>query len=120
MPTITHPARALSNIDRRLSDNTPPRTRLILNNISGLRRFGVMKHTLSIVAIALALSATSANAACVAEYKAKRDKPLRLDYGTVTVPGNDCTALAVQAAVSAELASRGWTLLSILSVRQSG
>ena len=79
-----------------------------------------MKKTLTLLAITMALSATSANAACIAEYKAKRDNPLRLDYGTVTVSGNDCTASAVQAAVEAQLASRGWTLLSILSVRQSG
>lgn len=79
-----------------------------------------MKKTLTILAVTLALSATSANAACIAEYKAKRDNPLRLDYGTVTVPGNDCTVSAVRAAVSAQLAARGWTLLNILSVRSDG
>ncbi len=82
--------------------------------------FWRMKHALLIMAATLALLATPASAACVAEYKAKRDNPLRLDYGTVTVPGSDCSAAAVQAAVRAELAARGWTLLSILSVRQSG
>lgn len=79
-----------------------------------------MKQALIILATTLALTATSASAACVAEYKAKRDNPLRLDYGTVTVPGSDCTASAVQSAVAAQLASRGWTLLSILSVRSGG
>ena len=79
-----------------------------------------MKQALIIFATALALSATAASAACVAEYKAKRDNPLRLDYGTVTVQSSTCTASAVRAAVQAQLASRGWTLLSILSVRESG
>jgi hypothetical protein len=79
-----------------------------------------MKKLMTTVMFVLALSATTASAACVAEYKAKRDNPLRLDYGTVTVSGNTCTASAVRNAVSAQLASRGWTLLSILSVRQSG
>lgn len=79
-----------------------------------------MKHTLIISALVWALVATSASAACVAEYKAKRDNPLRLDYGTMTVGGSNCTASGVRAAVQAQLASQGWTLLSILSVRQSG
>ena len=84
------------------------------------RRNGPMKHALIISALVWALAATTASAACVAEYKAKRDNPLRLDYGTVTVQGNNCTASGVQSAVRAQLASQGWTLLSILSVRQSG
>ncbi|MDJ0630649.1 MAG: hypothetical protein QNJ44_20505 [Rhodobacter sp.] len=79
-----------------------------------------MKTPLAILILVLSLTATVANAACVAEYKAKRDNPLRLDYGTVTVPGSNCTASAVRPAVAAQLASRGWILLSILSVRQSG
>lgn len=79
-----------------------------------------MKHLAVILTLVLSLTATAASAACVAEYKAKRDNPLRLDYGTIVVPGSTCTASAVQAAVQAELAQRGWTLLSILSVQQSG
>ena len=79
-----------------------------------------MKKLISIVVFALALSATTASAACSVEYKAKRDNPLRLNYGTTTVGGNTCTAAAVRSAVSAQLASQGWTLLSILSVRKSG
>lgn len=82
--------------------------------------FGRMKTPLTILALVLAFSAQAASAACVAEYKAKRDNPLRLDYGTVTVSGSNCTAAAVRSEVAAQLASRGWTLLSILSVRQSG
>ncbi len=79
-----------------------------------------MKTPLTILALVVALAATAADAACVAEYKAKRDNPLRLDYGTVTVAGSNCTASAVRGAVAAQLASRGWILLSILSVRESG
>jgi hypothetical protein len=79
-----------------------------------------MKHTLAFLVLVLSLAASSASAACVAEYKAKRDNPLRLDYGTVTVAGSTCTAEAVYGAVQAQLADRGWTLLSILSVRSNG
>ncbi len=79
-----------------------------------------MKQALLIGATALVLSAQAASAACVAEYKAKRDNPLRLDYGTVMVSGSNCTASAVRSQVRAQLAAQGWTLLSILSVRESG
>ncbi len=79
-----------------------------------------MKHALFICAFLCAFAATQASAACVVEYKAKRDNPLRLDHGTITVAGDDCSAGAVQGAVKAQLASEGWILLSILSVRQSG
>lgn len=79
-----------------------------------------MKHTLTLLAFVWAFGASAASATCVAEYKAKRDNPLRLDYGTVTVSGNNCTKAGVRSAVSSQLAGRGWTLLSILSVRQSG
>lgn len=110
----------LSNIGARLSDNSPPLRALILNNNAASRMVPPMKTPLVILALVLGLSAQAASAACVAEYKAKRDNPLRLDYGTVTVSGSDCTASAVRSQVAAQLASRGWTLLSILSVRQSG
>lgn len=77
------------------------------------------KHRfLSAFAFALALLTSPASAACVVEYKAKRDNPLRLDYGTVTVPGDDCSPARVEAAARAQLAVQGWTLLSIVSVRQ--
>lgn len=82
--------------------------------------FGDMKQALTILALAWALSASAASAACIAEYKAKRDNPLRLDYGTVTVAGSNCTKAGVQSAVRAQLAAQGWTLLSILSVQESG
>jgi len=79
-----------------------------------------MKHLSIISALLWALAAGSASAACAVEYKAKQDNPLRLDHGTVTVPGDTCTASAVRSSVQAQLASRGWTLLSILSVRKTG
>jgi len=120
MPPVGRTLTLLSNIAARLSDNIPKPLALILNISPLSRKFTVMKNALAIFALAWALSATAASAACVAEYKAKRDNPLRLDYGTVTVPGNTCTKAAVRSAVRAQLASKGWTLLSILSVREAG
>ncbi len=73
-----------------------------------------------IVALTMAMTASQASAACVAEYKAKRDNPLCLDYGTVMVPDSTCTIAAATPIVAAELAQRGWTLLSVLSVSSGG
>jgi len=79
-----------------------------------------MKHFIMILATVMALAASQASAGCTAEYKAKRDNPLRLDYGTVSVPDSACTKAAATPIVRSQLAQRGWTLLSILSVRSGG
>ena len=79
-----------------------------------------MARLIYTTALLWALTAGIASAACVAEYKAKRDNPLRLDHGTMVVQASSCTVSGVTAAVRSQLASRGWTLLSILSVRESG
>lgn len=69
--------------------------------------------------LALCLAAAPAAAGCQAEYKAKQDNPLRLDYGVIDVPDNQCTQAAAQDYVRNVLAARGWILLSILSVRKT-
>ena len=73
-----------------------------------------MKHTLPLILLAL-FAATSAQAACYADYKAKRDNPLRLHYG-VTQLGDTCTPEAAQAKLQPLLAADGWTLLTVLGV----
>ncbi|PVA10221.1 hypothetical protein DC366_10365 [Pelagivirga sediminicola] len=72
--------------------------------------------TLASLALA-ALVAGPAGAACIAEYKAKRDDPLKLFYGTAEIAGA-CTLAAARAQLEAQLASEGLTLLKVLSVRQ--
>ncbi len=64
--------------------------------------------------------ASAAAADCLVEYKAKRDDPLRLDYGMVAVSGDDCTAEGVREAVRALLEERGWILLNVLSASRDG
>lgn len=72
----------------------------------------------SLVAVALAaLIAAPASAACIAEYKAKRDNPLELFYGTAQV-GGPCNVAQARAQLRGQLASQGLTLLKVLSVRQ--
>ena len=45
---------------------------------------------ITLLALGLALAAGTAQAACIVEYKAKRDNPLELFYGTAEV-GGDCS-----------------------------
>ncbi len=73
-----------------------------------------MKHTiLSLLMIVSA--ATTAQAACYADYKAKRDDPLRLHYGVAQIDG-DCTADAAGSELEPRLASDDWQLLNVLGV----
>ncbi len=57
--------------------------------------------------------ATAANAACFADYKAKRDDPLRLHYGVIELDGA-CTKANAEAEALGRLAANGWTLLTVL------
>jgi len=78
-----------------------------------------MKHFIYILALGLGLSALAmpANAACYADYKAKKDNPLKLHYGIVELPTSACTSPSAAAnAVAPRLAAAGWTLLNIVSL----
>ena len=69
-------------------------------------------------ALLLALSAVLASpaaAACYADYKAKRDGPLRLHYGVIELPDSACSAEAAAAAIRARLGD-GWQLLEVVSI----
>jgi len=60
------------------------------------------------------LSATFAQAACYADYKAKQDNPLRLHYGVTEVRG-DCSVATAEAQLRDSLAQRV-QLLNVLGV----
>ncbi len=78
-----------------------------------------MKHTVLITAAIAAFAlASPASAACFVQYKAKKDNPLRLDFGEMQVGVSDCSRQGVADSVAAALAARGWTLLTIVSVRE--
>ncbi|WP_017927668.1 hypothetical protein [Limimaricola hongkongensis] len=72
--------------------------------------------TLALTLCALALSAVSAQAACYADYKAKRDDPLRLHYGVaeISAPCDQPDAAADE--LRPRLGSDGWSLLAIVSL----
>lgn len=65
--------------------------------------------------VALTALATSAQAACFADYKAKRDDPLRLHYGVAEIMG-DCTSDAALTELEPRLAADDWQLLSVEGV----
>ena len=64
---------------------------------------------------AVTLSAEMALAACLVEYKAKRDNPFELFYNVATV---NVPCSQAEAALRAQLAQRGLTLLKIMSRKE--
>ena len=76
-----------------------------------------MKHMrpLLVTAMLLCLASTASAAECFADYKAKRDNPLRLHYGVVQVAG-PCNAADALAEIAARLERNGWTLLNVVSL----
>ena len=66
--------------------------------------------------IAVCLCATGAQAACYADYKAKRDNPLRLHYGVIRLDDAACADPGrARQEVRKRIAGDGWKLLSVVS-----
>lgn len=74
-----------------------------------------MMMRLIIAAAALCVFALPASAECFADYKAKQDDPLRLQYGVAQVPDDACSPKAAMAVLDPKLAADGWTLVKVLS-----
>lgn len=71
------------------------------------------------IAIALGLAAGGAEAACYADYKAKREPPLQLHYGVIELPDNACGPAGAERAerlVRQRLRAGGWQLLQVMGV----
>ncbi len=76
------------------------------------------KTFLSLALAGALLAAPSlAQAACTAEYKAKRDNPLELHYDVAQISG-PCTIQNARAQLADQLSRRGLTLLKVLSVSE--
>lgn len=73
-----------------------------------------MKHLIASVLVVFALTA-QAHAACYADYKAKQDDPLRLQYGVAQINGS-CTVQDAATELAPRLESDGWQLLEVMSV----
>ncbi|MDR5652374.1 hypothetical protein [Ruixingdingia sedimenti] len=61
-------------------------------------------------------AAAPAQAACYADYKAKRDGPLRLHYGVIELPAAACDPAAAAPVIAARIRADGWVLLNVMSV----
>ncbi|WP_127901514.1 hypothetical protein [Solirhodobacter olei] len=69
-----------------------------------------------LVALTLA-AAAPAHANCFADYKAKKENPLRLSYGVIQLSGGACASTAAaRPEVAHRIARGGWTLLAVLSI----
>ncbi len=75
-----------------------------------------MKQILSSLTFAALISLGSAVSAadCYADYKAKKDNPLRLHYGVIQVSA--CDKGQARAEIAQRLGASGWTLLEVQSV----
>ena len=76
-------------------------------------------HILAALAVILTMNltaATAADAACYADYKAKRNNPLRLQYGVIKLPDAACTKAAARPIIQKRIGTDGWKLLNILSI----
>ncbi len=71
------------------------------------------------LSLTFVLAAGAAQAACYADYKAKRDDPLRLHYGVAEIRGT-CSASAAASELRDRLAADGWELLNVLGVFDDG
>lgn len=67
------------------------------------------------VALALTLASPVSAAECYADYKAKKDGPLRLHYGVVQLRG-PCKKGPAKNEIASRIASDGWKLLNVLTV----
>ena len=67
------------------------------------------------LALAALTVATPLAAECYADYKAKQDDPLRLQYGVAQVSDAACSKAGAKAELAPKLAADGWTLVKVLS-----
>ncbi|MCF6234253.1 MAG: hypothetical protein L3J36_14310 [Rhodobacteraceae bacterium] len=69
----------------------------------------------ALMTLPVTLPTSAAAAECYADYKAKKDNPLKLHYGIVQLQG-PCERGPAKAEVSARIGAGGWKLLNIISV----
>lgn len=75
-------------------------------------------HSFTLAMGLMFATALAAQAACIVEYKAKRDNPLELFFEVAQV-GGDCTQADAAERLRKMLAKDGLTLLKVVSVRKN-
>jgi len=66
--------------------------------------------------LALATLGGAAEAACYADFRAKRDTPYGLTYGVIEIPDAACSQGAAAGEIARRIARDGWTLLDVRSI----
>lgn len=98
----------------------PAKPPLLLNISARSATLGSMKKLLTSLALAATitgLASTAASAGCYADYKAKRDNPLKLHYGVIELPDRACgSPAAAGQEIAARIGRDGWVLLSVVSI----
>ncbi len=117
-PKASGQSRRSGNIGGLLSDNSRSQAALILNIHRPAGRLAGMEKTLPLLALLMGLTlASQASAQCYADFKAKQDNPLRLQYGIIELPASACGSRQEAASYAAPVIARsGWTLLQIESI----
>ena len=73
-------------------------------------------RSLALAFVVVLAGALPSAAQCYADYKAKQDNPLRLQYGVAELPSSACgDARAAAAHLAPRLERDGWILLQIMS-----
>ncbi len=83
------------------------------------RRVGAMSIRMFryVATLAVFLAAGPASAACYADYKAKKENPLKLHYGVIQLDAEPCQmSKALANTAKNRLVGSGWTLLQVRSV----
>ena len=78
-----------------------------------------IKLQLSIIFLLFTILAGSANAACYADYKARKYNPFKLHYGVLLLYTENCvdeTASVTKSRVYFRLEQVGWRLLNVIDV----
>lgn len=69
------------------------------------------------LAALVTLAGLPARAECYADYKAKRNDPLKLHYGVIALPDAACGSLKAAAVeIEPRIAVDGWTLLKVMEI----
>jgi len=107
-----HPPPTGNNV-ALLSDISRANPLSLLNNNASLRNVIGMKQLILIGAF-IAIAGT-AQAECYADYKAKRDNPLQLQYGVAKISDGACSKQKAARELAPRLRAAGWTLLTVVS-----
>ncbi len=67
----------------------------------------------------MAIASPAVAADCYADYKAKRNDPLKLHYGVVELRG-ECSKSSARDEIENRISRGGWQLLNVMSVFDQG